>query len=87
MKFEPVKLVSKPVLALARTFSYVTAAFGRACSVVIPFSSREIRGSDVKCITWGVTYFAHVRWKIKRLLAVVSLSGSVLETNCSQGTH
>ena len=35
---------------------------------------------------WGVTYFAHARWKIKRSLAVVSFSGSVGETNCSQGT-
>ena len=32
-----------------------------------------------------MTYFAHARWKIKRLLAVGSLSGSVGETNCSQG--
>ena len=68
---------------LVRAFSYVTAAFGRACCVVI---SREIRQIDVKYITWGVTYFAHARWKIKRLLAVVSLSGSIGETNCSQGT-
>ena len=78
IKFEPVKRVSKHVLALARAFSYVTAAFGRACCVEI---SREMRLSDVKCITWGVTYFAHAGWKIKRFLAVVSLSGSVGETN------
>ena len=31
------------------------------------------RRGDVKYITWGVTYFAHARWKIKWLLAVVSL--------------
>ena len=44
IKFEPVKRVSKLVLALARALSYVTAAFGRACCVGI---SREIR--HVEC--------------------------------------
>ena len=61
-------------------FSYF-AAFGRACCVVI---SREMRPSDAKYITRGVTYFAHARWKIKRLQAMVSLSGSIGETNLSQ---
>ena len=46
---------------------------------------REIRRSDVKYITWGVTYFAHAQWKIKRLLAVISLSGSEGGSNFSQG--
>ena len=78
MKFEPEKQVSKLVFALARAFSYETATFGRACCVVI---SREMRRRDA----WVVTYFAHARWKIKRSLALVSLSGSVGETNCLQG--
>ena len=40
--------VSFFVLALAPAFSYVTAAFGRACCVVI---SREITRSDFNYIT------------------------------------
>ena len=41
---------------------------------------------DIKCITCGVrAELAHARWKSRRLLAVVSLSFGVGETNCSQG--
>ena len=57
-------------------FSYITAVFGWACCVVI---SCEIRQSNVKCITWGVTYFAYARWKIKQLLAVVSAAARLLK--------
>ena len=34
----------------------------------------------------GRDELAHARWKSRRLLAVVSLSFGVGETNCSQGT-
>ena len=57
-------------------FCHVTAAFERDCCTVIPYFPREIGRSDVKCITTGVTYFAHAQWKIERLCAG--------ETNCSQ---
>ena len=66
---------------IARAFSSVTAAFGRACCVVI---SCEIRRSDV---------IHHVGCDVLRTCSMENqtvarsgfLSGSVGETNCSQG--
>ena len=70
MKYQPIVVVVSPLKSLI---------------------ADQIRGSDVnqftsrENITCGMT-LAHARWKSRRLLAVVSLSFGVGETNCSQGT-